>query len=55
MTVDDFEIAIQQLFAQANREELDIGDVYHVLHGQTMIAETILKLTIEKAYKDRWF
>jgi hypothetical protein len=55
MTIDDFEVALQRLFSEANREELDIGDIYHVLHGQTIIAETILKLSIEKAYKERWF
>ena len=55
MTKEDFELAIQQLFHQANKEELDIGDIYHVLHGQALIAETILKLSIEKAYKERWY
>lgn len=54
MTLEDFQIGIQQLFAEANRSSLDIGDIYQVLHGQAIIAETILKLTIENAYKERF-
>lgn len=55
MTKDEFHVAIQQLFHQANKEELDIGDIYHILHGQALIAETILKLSIEKEYKAKWY
>lgn len=55
MTKDDFKIALQRLFHQANKEELDIGDIYEVLHSQALIAETILKLSIEKEYKNRWY
>jgi hypothetical protein len=55
MTKDEFHVAIQQLFHQANKDEIDIGDIYHILHGQTLIAETILKLSIEKAYKQKSF
>lgn len=55
MTKDDFEIALQGLFAQANRDEVDIGDIYNILHSQVLIAETILKLSIERAYKERWY
>ncbi len=54
MTLDDFYRDIVQLFAEANRSGLDIGDIYHVLNGQTIIAETILKLSIENAYKERF-
>jgi hypothetical protein len=36
------------------RSGLDIGDIYHVLNGQKIIAETILKLSIENAYKERF-
>jgi hypothetical protein len=54
MKLDDFHIAIQDLFRQANAAGLDIGDIYHVLNGQTIIAETILKLSIENAYKERF-
>jgi hypothetical protein len=54
MTLDDFHIGIQDLFRQANRAGLDIGDIYQVLNGQTIIAETILKLSIENAYKERF-
>jgi hypothetical protein len=54
MTLDDFHISIQDLFRQANQAGLDIGDIYHVLDGQKIIAETILKLSIENAYKERF-
>ena len=54
MTLDEFHAAIQLLFNQANRAGLDIGDIYHVLDGQKIIAETILKLSIENAYKERF-
>ena len=54
MTKDDFELAIQKLFAQATQEELEIDSIYSVLHGQALIAETILKLSIEQSYKARW-
>ena len=55
MTKDEFHVAIQRLFHEANVAEIDIGDIYHILHGQALIAETILKLSIEKAYKARWY
>ena len=54
MTVEDFELAIQQLFAKANEEELPIDYIYDILHRQALIAETILKLGIEMAYKERF-
>lgn len=54
MTVNEFHEAIQLLFFEANQAELDIGDIYQVLNGQTIIAETILKLSIENAYKERF-
>lgn len=54
MTLDEFHVSVQQLFAEANRSSLDIGDIYHVLNGQKIIAETILKLSIENAYKERF-
>lgn len=57
MTLDEFRNGIIVLFNRANRAnraDLDIGDVYHVLNGQKIIAETILKLSIENAYKERF-
>jgi hypothetical protein len=54
MTLDEFHKGIQFLFSEANRAGLDIGDIYHVLDGQKIIAETILKLSIENAYKERF-
>ncbi len=54
MTLDEFRNGIIVLFNQANRAGLDIGDIYHVLDGQKIIAETILKLSIENAYKERF-
>lgn len=54
MTLDQFRNGIIVLFNQANRADLDIGDIYQVLNGQAIIAETILKLSIENAYKERF-
>ena len=54
MTLDEFHTSIQRLIFEANQAELDIGDIYQVLNGQTIIAETILKLSIENAYKERF-
>lgn len=54
MTLDEFHVGIQQLFFQANQANLDVGDIYHVLDSQKIIAETILKLSIENAYKERF-
>jgi hypothetical protein len=54
MTLDDFHMGIVHLFSEANKSGLDIGDIYQILNGQTIIAETILKLSIENAYKERF-
>jgi len=54
MTLQEFHEGIQRLFFEANQSNLDIGDIYHVLDGQKIIAETILKLSIENAYKERF-
>jgi hypothetical protein len=54
MTKNDFACAIIELFQQANSEGLDIDSIYEVLNGQALIAETILKLSIENAYKERF-
>lgn len=54
MTLDDFHMGIVQLFSEANKSGLDIGDIYQILNGQAIIAETILKLSIENAYKERF-
>lgn len=54
MTLDDFHMGIVYLFSEANKSGLDIGDIYQILNGQTIIAETILKLSIENAYKERF-
>jgi len=55
MTIDDFEYEIQRLVHLANQEEIPIDDIYNVLNRQTIIAETILRLSIEKAYKERFY
>jgi hypothetical protein len=54
MTLDDFHMGIVHFFSEANKSGLDIGDIYQILNGQTIIAETILKLSIENAYKERF-
>lgn len=51
MTADDFEVKLQELVHQANQEEIPIDDVYS---RQVLIVETILRLSIEKAYKERF-
>jgi hypothetical protein len=54
MTEVDFEIRLQELVFQANQEEIPLDYVYSILNRQTIIAETILRLNIEKAYKERF-
>lgn len=54
MKIEDFEYLIQSLVKRANEEELPIDYVYDILNRQAIIAETILKLSIEKAYKERF-
>jgi len=54
MTIEEFEVDIQKLFTKANEEELPIDYIYDVLHRQALIAETILKVGIEMAYKERF-
>jgi hypothetical protein len=54
VTLNDFHEGVQRLFFEANQSNLDIGDIYQVLNGQSIIAETILKLSIENAYKERF-
>lgn len=54
MTEQDFEVKVQQLVHEANREEVAIDHVYSILNRQALIAETILRLSIEKAYKSRF-
>jgi hypothetical protein len=54
MNIEQFEQAIQNLFHKANEEELPIDYIYDVLHRQALIAETILKVGIEMAYKERF-
>lgn len=54
MTEVEFDIKIQEVVNQANQGELEIDYIYSVLNRQTIIAETILKLSIEKAYKQRF-
>jgi hypothetical protein len=54
MTIEQFELTIQHLFAKANEEELPIDYIYDILHRQALIAETILKVGIEMAYKERF-
>lgn len=55
MTESDFEYKLQQLVKEANTEEIPIDDIYSILNRQTILAETILRLSIEKAYKERFY
>jgi len=50
MTRQDFHQSLVDLFNKANKNNIDIGDIYDVLNGQTIIAE----LSIEKAYIERF-
>jgi hypothetical protein len=54
MTRNDFQQSLVDLFNKANQNNIDIGDIYEVLNGQKIIAETILRLSIEKAYIERF-
>lgn len=54
MTANDFELKLQQLFSEANAEEIPIDYIYSILNRQTLIAETILRFGIEQAYKERF-
>lgn len=54
MTENDFEVRLQQLFHEANAEEVPIDFIYSILNRQTIIAETILRFSIEQAYKERF-
>lgn len=54
MTENDFEYQLQKLVHEANAEEVPIDYVYSILNRQTIIAETILRLGIEQAYKERF-
>lgn len=54
MDAQAFEWKLQQLVHEANAAGVQIDDVYKALHGQALIAETILKLEIEQAYKERF-
>lgn len=54
MTPEDFEYRLQKLVHEANSEEIPIDYIYSILNRQTMIAETILRLSIEMAYKERF-
>lgn len=51
---DKFEYELQVLVNQANQEELELDYVYDALNRQALIAETILRLSIERAYKERF-
>jgi len=54
MTANDFAVALQQLVHEANASQVAIDDLYAILHGQSLIMETLLKLEIEQAYKERF-
>jgi hypothetical protein len=54
MTKEEFNRSLIKLVHEANANELPIDDVFEVLNAQRIIAETILRLSIEKAYKERF-
>ena len=54
MDASEFEWKLQKLVHEANAAGIQIDDVFKTLSGQTLIAETILRLEIEQAYKERF-
>lgn len=54
MNAANFEYRLQQLIHEANAAQIPIDDLYHAVHGQSLILETLLKLEIEHAYKERF-
>ena len=55
MTKDEFADALSALIKEAHTEELDIDAMYEVLNMQTVVAHTLLKFHIEKAYKELYY
>ena len=54
MNIDNFEYQLQKLIHEANAAGIDIGEVYKAVHGQDVLLETLLRVEIEKAYKERF-
>lgn len=54
MTIDDFKVELQNLIHEANSARIDIGDLYSEVHTQGILLETLLRLEIENAYKERF-
>ena len=54
MNAANFEYRLQQLIHEANAAEIPIDDLYQAVHGQSLILETLLRLSIEQAYKERF-
>lgn len=54
MTPANFEYQLQQLIHEANAAQVPLESMYHAVHGQDLLLETLLKLEIEKAYKERY-
>lgn len=54
MTPENFAYKLQRLVHEANAAQVPLEDMYHAVHGQDLLLETLLKLEIEKAYKERY-
>lgn len=54
MNVANFEYQLQQLIHEANASNISLDELYAILNGQTLIMETLLRLEIEQAYKERF-
>jgi hypothetical protein len=54
MNIDNFEYQLQKLIHEANAAGIDIGDLYSRLHTQDVLLETLLRLEVENAYKERF-
>jgi hypothetical protein len=54
MNAAEFGVKLQQLMYEANAAEISIDDLYLAVHGQSLLLETLLKLEIEQAYKERF-
>lgn len=54
MTRLEFSNSLAELIGKAYESGMDIGDVYESLNFQTIYNETLLRVTIEKAYNERF-
>jgi hypothetical protein len=51
MTKEEFESEIYMLVEYARAEQIESVDIYEILNTQAVVAETIFRLDVEKAFK----